>query len=388
MEIQQYTNYAFISYKREDEQWAKWLQKKLEGYKLPAIVRGPHSGLPKYLRPIFRDGTDLSGGILADQLHQELLRSRFLIVICSPNATRSEWVNKEAQTFIDEGRLEQIIPFIVGGTPHSSDPAEECFPKALREIPAEKELLGINVNEVGRSMAFIRLVATMLGVRFDTLWQRHRRDLIRRRIALGCVAALLCLVGLFVWDYNRATYEYYADWVDCYGVPEGVVPLTDEQVSHRTSSYQFEYRRIPFGQPKAYSWRLARVSYVNSALRPKDITNTELKDRFPIQELEYNRQTGIVARVNFCDRMGKVLLRHVLSERDGVTAAVADFVDAQEQRGTGFLGANLSSMSLGQMDQGQQKSNIVRFVYERDARGHIVRQTYHANNDYQIEHEI
>ena len=26
--------YAFISYKREDEKWAKWLQKKQEGYKL------------------------------------------------------------------------------------------------------------------------------------------------------------------------------------------------------------------------------------------------------------------------------------------------------------------------------------------------------------------
>lgn len=26
METKQYTNYAFISYKREDEKWAKWLQ--------------------------------------------------------------------------------------------------------------------------------------------------------------------------------------------------------------------------------------------------------------------------------------------------------------------------------------------------------------------------
>ena len=30
-----YDNYAFISYKREDEKWAEWLQRKLEGYKLP-----------------------------------------------------------------------------------------------------------------------------------------------------------------------------------------------------------------------------------------------------------------------------------------------------------------------------------------------------------------
>ena len=35
----QYTNYAFISYKREDEKWAKWLQRKLESYKLPVVIR-------------------------------------------------------------------------------------------------------------------------------------------------------------------------------------------------------------------------------------------------------------------------------------------------------------------------------------------------------------
>lgn len=34
-----YTNIAFISYKREDEKWAKWLQNKLEYYKLPTEIR-------------------------------------------------------------------------------------------------------------------------------------------------------------------------------------------------------------------------------------------------------------------------------------------------------------------------------------------------------------
>lgn len=385
MDAQKYTNFAFISYKREDEKWAKWLQKRLESYKLPATIRKETPSLPKYIRPIFRDGTDLSGGILANKLHDELVRSRFLIVICSPNATKSEWINREAQTFINEGRTESIIPFIVDGVPYSDDGAKECFPDALLNIPEEKELLGINVQEVGKDMAFIRLVATMLGIRFDALWQRHRRALIQKRIAYGVVAVIWLLLGIFVWDYNRATYDYFADWVDCYGVPEGVIPLVNEQVSHRSACYQFEYRRIPFGEPNAYSWRIAKVSYVNSALRPKDITDTEMKDRYPIQEIEYNKKTGIVSRINFCDTKGKVLLRHVLSERDGVTAAVADFLDSQEQRGTGFVGAELSSMSMGQMDAGQQKSNIVRYVYERDEKGHIVKQTYHANNDYQLQ---
>lgn len=41
-----YDNYAFISYKREDEKWAEWLQRKLEGYKLPTILKKTNPSLP------------------------------------------------------------------------------------------------------------------------------------------------------------------------------------------------------------------------------------------------------------------------------------------------------------------------------------------------------
>ena len=104
---------AFISYSTADEKWAKWLQQKLENYKLPSIIRKENAAIPKYIRPIFRDKTDLGGGVLSSQLESELLRSKYLIVICSPQAALSDWVNKEVQTFIDEGRIEQIIPFII-----------------------------------------------------------------------------------------------------------------------------------------------------------------------------------------------------------------------------------------------------------------------------------
>ena len=384
MEHQEFTNFAFISYKREDEKWAKWLQRKLESYKIPAIIREGKPELPESLRPVFRDGTDLSGGILAEQLNQELLRSKFLIVICSPEATRSTWVNKEVQAFVDEGRVERIIPFIIAGIPHADSQEHECFPQALLQVPAEKELLGINVQEVGKSRAFIRLVATMLCVRFDTLWQRHRRAFRKRCAIYGTAALLLLSAGLFYWDYTRPTYRYFVDYVDCYGVPEGILPLTEKQVSRRGGSYLFQYRRIPIGEPKAYTWRVVKVSYVNSALRPVTIGNSEWRDRSPVQEIEYNRQTGAVSRINFCDTKGKVLLRHVLSERNGVPAAVADFISSREERGVGFAGASLANLSLGQLDARQQKANIVRFVYERDASGHIVRQTFHSNNDYDL----
>lgn len=54
--------YAFISYKREDEYWAKWLAKELEHYHLPTILNGKN--LPKNLRPVFRDIDELSAGNL------------------------------------------------------------------------------------------------------------------------------------------------------------------------------------------------------------------------------------------------------------------------------------------------------------------------------------
>ena len=190
--------YAFISYKREDEKWAKWLQDKLETYKLPSVIRRERGDVPKYIRPIFRDDTDLTGGVLADKLHNELFLSKYLIVICSPNATKSEWINKEINSFLDEGEITKIIPFIVGGIPHSKNIHEECFPEAILKIPSEKELLGINVKEVGKEKAFIRLVAYLLDLKFDILWQRHRRREKNRKVMASCI---LCLAFFLLYVF-------------------------------------------------------------------------------------------------------------------------------------------------------------------------------------------
>ena len=45
--VDEYKYLAFISYKREDEKWAKWLQHKLEHYKLPTSIRKADPSLPE-----------------------------------------------------------------------------------------------------------------------------------------------------------------------------------------------------------------------------------------------------------------------------------------------------------------------------------------------------
>ena len=165
--------YAFISYKREDEKWAKWLQHKLEHYKLPTNLNG-RTDLPREIRPVFRDTSELNPGNLPQQIHDALATSKHLIVICSPRSAQSEWVNREVEAFIAMGKQNCIIPFIIDGRPYAEDSVEECFPLAIRDLPKEQELLGANVNEMGRDAAAVKTVAQMFGVRFDTLWKRSR----------------------------------------------------------------------------------------------------------------------------------------------------------------------------------------------------------------------
>ena len=187
------SNFVFISYSHKDVKWAKWLQRKLEWYRLPAEAHNEFSD-SRYIRPVFRDRDTLTAGILNESLRAHLEASRYLVVVCSPNSAQSEWVNNEIKAFIEMGRIEQIVPFIVEG---------DSFPPALeqwnREHP-DKNLLGIAVTDDGKTdpeKAFVRLVAHILGLQFDALWKRHRRFV--RRLAVAAAALGIVLAALAYW---------------------------------------------------------------------------------------------------------------------------------------------------------------------------------------------
>ena len=192
--------YAFISYKREDEKWAKWLQDKLEHYRFPTNLNG-RTDLPKHIRPTFRDVTDITPGLLAEEIDKALRGSEWLIVICSPRAAKSRWVCKEAQTFIDLGRADQIIPFVIEGSPFSNDPATECYPEALLNLTGSKELLAANINEMSSDAAAIKVVARMFNLRFDALWQRYEREQRRTRRMWIVGSVFIALFGLSIGGY-------------------------------------------------------------------------------------------------------------------------------------------------------------------------------------------
>lgn len=193
-----YRNFAFISYSHRDMAVAKWLQKKLERFKLPTEIHNEIDANSRYLRPVFRDQSDLNTGVLGDELRKHLEESKYLILICSKSSAQSQWVSDEAKAFVEMERLDRIIPVII---PDGDTNERELFPIYLREYfekNPDKELLGVNIGEVGKEKALIRVVSRMLNVSFDSLWKRHQRH--KRLQIFSCsVAAAIALLATYLF---------------------------------------------------------------------------------------------------------------------------------------------------------------------------------------------
>jgi len=212
---------AYVSYSHHDEKWAVWLHKKLESYHVPKRLVGldTHAGsIPKRIAPIFRDREELPTATdLGEVVNKALRDSANLIVICSPKAAASRWVNEEILTFKRLGRTDRIFCFIVAGEPnvaeHPGLDVVECFPHALRfqldkegqltNQPTEPIAADARAGKDGKADAKLKLIAGIIGVGFNDL---KRRELHRRQIRMTSVTATaLSVMVLTTFLAVRAT---------------------------------------------------------------------------------------------------------------------------------------------------------------------------------------
>ena len=268
--------YAFISYKREDEKEAKRLQHQLEYYQLPNQLRKDNPDLPEYVRPVFRDMTDLEVGELSALIHEALEQSHYLIVVCSPRAAQSKWVNDEVEYFISLGKQDKIIPYIIEGVPHADDSSEECYPPALLQLSKEKELLGANINEVGKEAAGIRVVSKMFGIRFDMLYQRYNRIKKRKRVVvftLGLLGIILVmtLLGYVSYAHQQEEYKEFEKRVFAYSLVQGytdnfLIPLLNTFDDSATMAHHvLIYIPCCYSEIVSYKFWKSYDDYIESA---------------------------------------------------------------------------------------------------------------------------
>ena len=206
---QQFKYFAFISYNSKDTEWGKKIQRKLEHYRMPATLCSEHGWERTPIKPVFFAPADIQPGGLTEELQERLRASRNLIVICSPNSAKSEWVGKEIEFFHQLGRTKQIHFFIVDGLPHSGNPDTECF-NPIVDTLGLPEILGANIHEkiyrwpwMNKERAYVQLISKLLCVEFDAIWQRHKRLLIQKAVAwaIGIIAVLAAFIG--VWMTNQ-----------------------------------------------------------------------------------------------------------------------------------------------------------------------------------------
>ena len=213
---------AFITYAHEDEQKARWLRKKLEEFPVPQNLvgrKGRFGKIPSRLYPIFRDRDELPGSAqLGSIIEQALNDSSHLVVLCSPHAVKSRWVNEEIRLFKQMGKGDRILCLLLDGEPMAEDLAhakgKECLPLAVRRKIDQN---GNLINEIdepgaadlrdsgdGEKDALLKIVAGLLGLGLDEIKQR---DMIARQRKLALITAFSVLFAFS--GIGLATYAFF-----------------------------------------------------------------------------------------------------------------------------------------------------------------------------------
>lgn len=217
---------AFISYSHRDSALTTKLHRRLETYSVPRALRGTRndgSAISARLGAIFRDRDELaSSGSLSRSIEEALDASAGLIVVCSPAAVASQFVDAEIAYFRRQHPDRPVFAFVVDGDPGADtrkDPQRAAFPLNLLRVdvtdPASAlgEPIAADARDVGDgfSAAFLKLVAGLLDVRYDQLRQREARRrqqrwslVIGSSLLLAAIFAVLAVQATIARNAARA----------------------------------------------------------------------------------------------------------------------------------------------------------------------------------------
>jgi WD40 repeat protein len=204
---------AFISYSRKDKGFARKLDKALKAYTPPRALDVPQRHLD-----VFRDEEDFTGADYHASIARHLSASRKLLLLCSPHARASRYVDDEVRRFAELRGAANIIPLLVGGLPNNETaPGQEdqaAFPAGLcetLEMPLAIEYRGFDprrdaVTKGAFEGAWHTTLASLYDKTRSQVEQRERKRTARRRritstIVASIVSVLLAalVVSLFYW---------------------------------------------------------------------------------------------------------------------------------------------------------------------------------------------
>lgn len=182
----------------------------------------------------------------------------------------------------------------------------------------------------------------------------------------AALAAVVVLGGaLWWWDYNRVKIRYYKDYVEQWGVPQGIGKLSTDDMEHRNSTYRFEYQQR----------KLRRMTLVNGHGKITDHHDSEHMERSSDMQFYYGDE-GKLTYVKILDRSGRVLYKKAYNDK--LNTVIFQYDD---ENGTEFV---LNANTLGYFSNpflsygNDSKSRISRYLLTYDERGYVTKLEYAA----------
>lgn len=184
---------AFVSYASADRLRARRIQAFLQSYRGDRV---PH-GLRVYL-----DATDIRGGDLDAELSDALVKSKALIVCCSPAAVASRWVTREIEVFCKHRRDAPVLPLLLSGS------LPDALPLPLRDkdrrVHDLRRGLGIALTRNPARDELLRALALLTEVDLRDIINWGRRRLIVQGTTGGAAVAAVAAGSYFYIDQQRA----------------------------------------------------------------------------------------------------------------------------------------------------------------------------------------
>lgn len=209
------TPFAFISYSRYDKDIVLDIFRRIEKYPYPKkwVEAQNRPQDEKYVRPLFLDLADLSISHrdFSEEIRENLRTARYLIVFCSKNSAKSEFVKKEIDYFLKHhgNNTDLIVAVYINQIFQGMHPVIDNI-VATRNCPIYTTDDGY-AGKIGRKYCLYHIIEFLLKVDFSRLYNRYDRHKRRKRqskIALLLLfAAIVTGIALYGWKTEKKKAE-------------------------------------------------------------------------------------------------------------------------------------------------------------------------------------
>ena len=254
---------AFISYRHAplDSMVAEKLHGIIEHYRCPRQFCSDAGENRKMI--VFMDKKELPlSSNLSSEIREALDHSQFLIVVCSRATPESEWVRREIRYFIERHGRARVLAILAEGTPDESFPPE-LFEKSGNEIiePLAADITANDSHAVLRRLSHEkhRVLAALIGCKYDQLVQRERQYLVRRYAAAACTVlfVMLAFISILVIKNNRIS-----DQNDVLQARESELSKKNIELTNYAAKNQAQAARLRENESTLYA-ELAQNAYSN-----------------------------------------------------------------------------------------------------------------------------